>query len=95
VVEEDNDNKSDDIASRLNQENYLKRNKSYVSGLMVGQFKSTIRCPTSKCNRVAVNFDAFMTVSLPILQPVEVALYFVPKELVAHVEKVVLGLTVR
>ncbi|CAM6001641.1 unnamed protein product [Sphagnum balticum] len=62
---------------------------------MGGQFKSTLRCPTPKCGKVAVTFDHFMSVSLPILQPAEVEVFFVPREIKSHVEKIVLGVATK
>lgn len=70
VVEEaDYDNKEDSVASKLGLDNYAKRNKSYISSLMLGQYKSVVHCPTESCKRVAVTFDTFMLVTLPIPQP--------------------------
>ncbi|EAR95433.2 ubiquitin carboxyl-terminal hydrolase (macronuclear) [Tetrahymena thermophila SB210] len=45
-------------------ENYQKRNRSIIVDLMVGQFKSTINCPT--CNKISVTFDPYMAISVPV-----------------------------
>lgn len=43
---------------------HLIRNESVIVDLFHGQYKSTLVC--SKCSRVSVTFDPFMTLSLPI-----------------------------
>lgn len=43
---------------------HLIRNESVIVDLFHGQYKSTLVC--SKCTRVSVTFDPFMTLSLPI-----------------------------
>ena len=45
---------------------------------MLGQFKSTVRCPD--CDKLSITFDPFMSVSLPIpeIKLVEKMYYWVP-----------------
>lgn len=55
---------------------YAKRNKSFISSLTLGQFKSTAKCP---CGRVSKSFDPFMMVSLPVPQSQTVYVYFLAR----------------
>eukprot|EP00050_Salpingoeca_kvevrii_P000396 m.147519 g.147519 ORF g.147519 m.147519 type:complete len:890 (-) comp10104_c1_seq8:1707-4376(-) len=45
-------------------EGHLSRNSSIITDLFHGQYRSTLICP--KCNEVAVTFDPFMYLSLPL-----------------------------
>lgn len=60
----ESDGRPDDVISQLSLENYHKRNKSIVTDLMVGQYKSELHCPD--CKRVSITFDPYMTVTLPL-----------------------------
>jgi hypothetical protein len=73
---EDDDNRTDEEGSRLGFEGYAKRNKSFISDLTCGQFKSTAKCP---CGRVSKSFDPFMLVNLPIPQPSQIYVFLVNK----------------
>ena len=56
---------------------HLLRNESIITDLFHGQFKSTVCC--SKCDRVSITLDPFMTLSLPIPKKKEVKdFFFIP-----------------
>jgi len=40
------------------------RNKSIITDLMFGQYKSKLVCPD--CNKVSINYDPFSIISVPI-----------------------------
>lgn len=56
--------RDDAVASEEAWLKHLVRNESIIVDLFHGQYKSTLVC--SKCERVSVTFDPFMTLSLPI-----------------------------
>lgn len=60
---EDDDNRTDQEGSRLGQEMYEKRNRSFISDLFLGQFKATVKCP---CGRISKKFDPSTLLTLPI-----------------------------
>lgn len=60
---------------------------------MVGQFKSTVRCPEVGCGKIAINFDPYMIISLPIPQAHEIEIFFVPKEIDLNIQKIMLRLS--
>lgn len=61
------------------ERNYSKRIQSYIRDLMVGQFKSTVRC--LKCKKISVCFDPYMLLSLPIPSPRMLEFFFVNNEI--------------
>ena len=63
-IEEKGKDESDEDASKRWWEKHLLRENSIIVDLFHGQFKSTITC--NYCNRVAVSFDSYMFLSLPI-----------------------------
>ena len=63
-IEDKRNDESDEDASKRWWEKHLLRENSIIVDLFHGQFKSTITC--NYCNRVAVSFDSFMFLSLPI-----------------------------
>jgi ubiquitin carboxyl-terminal hydrolase 4/11 len=56
--------KSDEEMSRVFWQGFLARNQSIIVDLMYGQLKSTVRC--LECGNISINFDPFLTLSLPI-----------------------------
>ena len=63
-IEEKEKEESDEEASKRWWEKHLMRENSIIVDLFHGQFKSTITC--NYCNRIAVNFDSYIFLSLPI-----------------------------
>jgi ubiquitin carboxyl-terminal hydrolase 4/11/15 len=63
-IEEKGKDETDEDAAKRWWEKHLLRENSIIVDLFHGQFKSTITC--NYCNRVAVNFDSYMSLSLPI-----------------------------
>ena len=63
-IEEKGKDETDEEASKRWWEKHLLRENSIIVDLFHGQFKSTITC--NYCNRVAVNFDSYIFLSLPI-----------------------------
>ena len=63
-IEEKGKDESDEDASKRWWEKHLLRENSIIVDLFHGQFKSTITC--NYCERVAVSFDSYMFLSLPI-----------------------------
>ena len=63
-IEEKGKDESDEDASKRWWKKHLLRENSIIVDLFQGQFKSTITC--NYCDRVAVSFDSFMFLSLPI-----------------------------
>lgn len=55
----------DDIVGAESWETYLKRNRSVIVDLFMGQLKSTVVCPSTSCGNVSVTFDPFMFLTLP------------------------------
>ncbi len=70
--------RKDYIVAKESWINYLKRNDSIISDLMVGQLKSRLDCP--KCNKVSITFDPFLSLllSIPHNQINEIELYYIP-----------------
>lgn len=60
------------------RENYEARNKSVCTDLFCGFYKNTMVCP--ECNKVSITFDPYnlLTLQLPIEQPWQHTIYFVP-----------------
>jgi ubiquitin C-terminal hydrolase len=68
---------NDDLAAKEAWIKHLIRNESIIVDLFHGQYKSTLVC--SKCQRVSVTFDPFMTLSLPIPGKKElINFFFIP-----------------
>ncbi|EGR30106.1 ubiquitin carboxyl-terminal hydrolase family protein, putative [Ichthyophthirius multifiliis] len=65
-IEYDGGSNNDQLISQKFNENYKKRNDSIIADLILGQFKSTLECPT--CGKISITFDPYMTLSLPIPQ---------------------------
>ena len=63
-IEEKGKDETDEEASKRWWEKHLLRENSIIVDLFHGQFKSTITC--NYCNRVALNFDSYIFLSLPI-----------------------------
>ena len=63
VEDIESDGRPDEIVSQLSWDNYLKRNKSFISEKLAGQYRSEIKCPD--CDRISITFDPFMSVTLP------------------------------
>ena len=63
-IEEKGKDETDEEASKRWWQKHLLRENSIIVDLFHGQFRSTITC--NYCNRVAVNFDSYMFLSLPI-----------------------------
>ena len=53
---------SDEIKSKIEWNNYLRRNQSILVDLFYGLFKSTVSC--SICNRSCVDFNTFSSISV-------------------------------
>lgn len=62
TVESNGQNDEEDASKSW--ENYLKRNRSIIVDLLVGQYKSTLICPD--CKKISITFDPYMSVSLPL-----------------------------
>ncbi len=76
----DADGKPDEVASREAWTKHLIRNESVIVDLFHGQYKSTLVC--SKCSKISITFDPFMTLSLPIPGKKEkYSFYYVPYKL--------------
>ena len=76
----DSEGKPDEIASHEAWTKHLIRNESVIVDLFHGQYKSTLVC--SKCSKISITFDPFMTLSLPIPGKKEkYGLYYVPYKL--------------
>jgi len=72
--------KPDEIASHEAWTKHLIRNESVIVDLFHGQYKSTLVC--SKCSKISITFDPFMTLSLPIPGKKEkYTFYYVPYKL--------------
>ena len=63
-IEEKRKDEEDEDASKRWWEKHLLRENSIIVDLFHGQFKSTITC--NYCDRVAVSFDSYIFLSLPI-----------------------------
>ena len=63
-MKEKEENESDENASKRWWNCYRQREDSLIVDLFHGQYKSRIICP--QCNRVSINFDPFMFISLSI-----------------------------
>lgn len=63
-IEEKAKDESDEEASKRWWEKHLLRENSIIVDLFHGQFRSTITC--NYCDRVAVSYDSYMFLSLPI-----------------------------
>ena len=63
-IKEKGKDEPDEEASKRWWEKHLLRENSIIVDLFQGQFKSTITC--NYCDRVAVSFDSYMFLSLPI-----------------------------
>lgn len=82
---------SDDVEGRVDTDvakeywdGFLARNQSIIVDLMYGQLKSTVTCLT--CNRVALAFDPFLSVCLPITQQRVIEVAFIPMQIYADDE---------
>ena len=54
----------DKLKSKIEWNNFLKRNQSIMVDLFYGQYKTTISCP--KCSHDSTNFSTFLSLQLPI-----------------------------
>ena len=63
-IDEKGKDETDEDASKRWWKMHLLRENSIIVDLFQGQFKSTITC--NYCNRIAVSFDSYMFLSLPI-----------------------------
>ena len=63
-MKEKEENETDEKASKRWWNCYRQREDSLIVDLFHGQYKSRIICP--QCNRVSINFDPFMFISLSI-----------------------------
>jgi len=52
------------VMAKESWKNYLKRNLSVITDILMGQYKSVITCPT--CEKISITFDPFLTWSVPI-----------------------------
>ncbi|EGR28359.1 ubiquitin carboxyl-terminal hydrolase family protein, putative [Ichthyophthirius multifiliis] len=91
VQQIESDGKNDEETSNQAWQNYLKRNKSIIVDLMVGQFKSTLNCPT--CKKISVTFDPFMSLSVPVpyIQYINLNIYYIsfnklPQQIILKVQ---------
>lgn len=66
IVPQDESTHPDDLSSKLEWENHLKRNQSIINDLFYGQFKTRIVCPTETCKKISVVFNSFINLSLPL-----------------------------
>lgn len=68
---------NDELSSSEAWIKHLMRNESIIVDLFHGQYKSTLVC--SKCSRVSVTFDPFLTLSLPIPGKKEkISFFYIP-----------------
>ena len=67
IGENNFENISDKIKSKIEWYNYLKRNQSFIVDLFYGQFKTIIICPNIECQYCKNKFETFQMVSLPIV----------------------------
>lgn len=65
------DGRPDEIVAEEAQSGYTSRNNSLIDDLFLGFFKSTVRCPTSGCNRESITFDPFFSVKLGMVSNAE------------------------
>ena len=56
---------SDELKSKIEWNNYLRRNQSILVDLFYGLFKSTVSC--SVCNRKCVDFNTFSSISVNLI----------------------------
>ncbi|KRX10757.1 hypothetical protein PPERSA_04924 [Pseudocohnilembus persalinus] len=61
VEQIESDGRNDNKVAIQSWNNYLKRNQSLIVDNIVGQYKSTLICPT--CNKISVTFDPFMQIN--------------------------------
>ena len=67
IEDVESNGRPDEVVSRISWENYKKRNDSFVSDLLAGQYRSEIKCPD--CNRVSITFDPFLSATLQFPKP--------------------------
>lgn len=60
----ESDGRPDNVIAQITLENYQKRNKSIITDLMMGQYRSELECPD--CGKISITFDPYMTVTLPL-----------------------------
>ena len=70
--------KLDKLKSKMEWNNFLKRNQSIMVDLFYGQYKTSIMCPN--CPHISTNFSIFLSLQLPIpfsnnYFPIKVYLY--------------------
>lgn len=65
------DGRPDTVVAEEARAGYHSRNDSLIDHLFVGFFKSTVRCPTSGCNRESTTFDPFLSVKLGLVSNAE------------------------
>ncbi|MCQ2816988.1 MAG: hypothetical protein MJ252_06960 [archaeon] len=79
-VEKDESDSPDEIKSKRQWRDFLRRNQSIIVDLFYGQFKSSLMCPDPNCKNISITFDPFLSVSLPIPEkpkPVNVTVYYI------------------
>ena len=74
----DSSSKVDKLKSKMEWNNFLKRNQSIMVDLFYGQYKTSIICP--QCSHNSTNFSIFLSLQLPIpfsnnYFPIKVYLY--------------------
>jgi hypothetical protein len=74
----ESDGREDDELSEEYWKGFIARNQSIIVDLMYGQLKSTVRC--LECHNISINFDPFLTLSLPISRPTKFVVGIVPFE---------------
>ena len=62
-------NRPDAVVAKEFWDAFTARNRSIIVDLMYGQLKSTVTC--LECGRVATNFDPYLSIQLPIPDPIE------------------------
>ncbi len=87
--------RKDYIVAKESWMNYLKRNNSIISDLMVGQLKSRLDCP--KCSKVSITFDPFLSLllSIPRKEVNEIELYYIPADSRNKPQKITISYNVK
>ena len=82
-------NRPDAVIAKEFWDAFTARNRSIIVDLMYGQLKSTVTCLT--CGRIATNFDPFLSIQLPIPEPMakpkKVQFHFVPFQMHTYMEE--------
>ena len=59
-----NESIPEEILAKESWRNYFVRNQSIMTDMLMGMYKSTVRC--SACSKKSITFDPFNVLSLPI-----------------------------